>query len=170
VLVEGATTLPQELPLFHTTLLLEACRCGDERILLQILAREDVNPNVCTTALQCTAFADACARGDLVAARLLLDDPRVDPCIGDRAVTHPLLYACITGDTELLELAAARGLLTDAIEGSLVATAAANGQQAAREAIESHFMHTRPFDTLSRKQQERKVRFVCATLDPASTG
>ncbi len=43
-------------------------------------------------------------------------------------VAHPALYACMNGSVEILEVLANHGLLTDALEESLLATATANQQ------------------------------------------
>lgn len=126
--LESATAVPQELPSFPTTPLLEACRCGDERILRLLLARSDVDVNKRTTKLRHTALADACARGDALSVRILLEDPRTDAALGDELVAHPALYACMNGSVEVLQALASHGVLNDDLEASLVATAAASEQ------------------------------------------
>lgn len=126
--LESATAVPQELPSFPTTPLLEACRCGDERILRLLLGRPDVDVNKRTTKLRHTALADACARGDAVSVRILLEDPRTEASLGDDLVAHPALYACMNGSVDVLQALASHGVLNDDLESSLVATAAASEQ------------------------------------------
>jgi ankyrin repeat protein len=127
-LLESATAAPHEQPTYPTTALVEACRCGDERILRLLLARDDLNVNQLTTKLKCTALADACARGDAASVHILLDDPRTDATLGDTVVAHPALYACMNGSVGVMEALSSRGILTDALEDSLLATAVANQQ------------------------------------------
>lgn len=127
-LVESASAAPQEQPTYPSTPLIEACRCGDERLLRLLLERRDLDVNRASTKLRSTALADACARGDAASVRILLSDERVDGNLGDSVVTHPALYACMHGSVEVLEALAAHGILTDALEESVMATASANSQ------------------------------------------
>lgn len=130
--LESATAVPQELPSFPTTPLVEACRCGDERILRLLLARSDLDVNKRTTKLRHTALADACARGDVMSVRILLEDVRTDASLGDELVAHPALYCCMNGAVDVLQALASHGVLNDELEASLVATAAASEQVSPR--------------------------------------
>ena len=82
-LVESSTAAPQELPTYPTIPLIEACRCGDERVLRLVLGRKDLEANKRSTKLGCTALADACSRGDAASVAVLLTDARIDPNLGD---------------------------------------------------------------------------------------
>ena len=80
--VESAAVRVQELPLTTSHALLEACRTSNQSIVAMLLERADLDVNQPATQLQLTAFADACGRGDVPIARLLLRDSRVDPTRG----------------------------------------------------------------------------------------
>jgi hypothetical protein len=134
--VEPIIARPQELPLYDSHPLFEACR-GRNVDLIQLLLRQpDIDVNARATRLELTAFCDACSRNDIMVAQLLLADPRVDGRIGSTVVANAVLYVCMTGALPLLKLCADHGLLDDDVEASAVATAAANGGcQAVRNCI-----------------------------------
>jgi ankyrin repeat protein len=130
--VEPACPRPQELPLYETFPLFEACRCRNFDMIQLLLRLPTIDVNAQATRLKLTPFADACSRGDTVVAGLLLSDPRVDGRRGSTVVSHAVLYACMTGTLPLLKVCAQHGLLDDEVEASAVATAAANGASCAQ--------------------------------------
>jgi hypothetical protein len=125
--VEPFVPRPQELPLYDSFPLFEACRSRNFDMIQLLLQFPEINVNARATRLQVTPFCDACARGDTMIASLLLSDPRVDGRIGSTVVSRPVLYACMTGALQLLKLCAEHGLLDDEAESSAVSTARANG-------------------------------------------
>lgn len=155
--VEPSVPRPQELPLYPTNALFEACRVRNIDAINLILSRNDVDVNAGATRLNLTAFADACARGDATVAALLLDDARVDGRRGSSVVAYPVLYPCMTGCLAVLRLCARHGLLDDAVESAAVATAAANGQRDVSRFLYDHYVDARPLSTLPPADRVSKV-------------
>lgn len=156
--VEPFVPRPQELPLYDSFPLFEACRSRNFDMIQLLLQFPEINVNARATRLQVTPFCDACARGDTMIASLLLSDPRVDGRIGSTVVSRPVLYACMTGALQLLKLCAEHGLLDDEAESSAVSTARANGHQEASKFIYEHYVDARPLTSLSPVDRISKVR------------
>lgn len=156
--VEPSAPRPQELPLYVTHPLFEACRARNVDVIHLLLAREDIDVNAGATKLGLTAFADACARGDATVAALLLADPRVDGRRGCSVVAYPVLFPCMTGCLPVLRLSARHGLLDDAVERAAVATAAANGQRDVSKFLYEHYVDARPLSALPPADRVSKVR------------
>ena len=168
-LAEPVLLRRQEAPHYPTHALFEACRARCAPLIAALLAAPgtDVNqPASCSL----TPFADACARGDVQVAELLLQDPRCDasaPCTG---VAHPALFAAMAGHTGLLRLLAAHGVLTPALEGPLLRTAAANGRPEALALLQAHYIDAQPFLALTPGQQVVKLRREFRALDADGNG
>ena len=167
--VEPTVPRPQELPLYLTHPLFEACRARNIDAIRILLGRDDIDVNAGATKLGLTAFADACARGDTTIASLLLDDERVDGRRGCSVVAFPVLYPCMTGCLSLLQLCARRGLLDDSVERSVVATAAANGQSTISQFLYDHYVDARPLGALPPSDRVSKVRREFMRFAPSGT-
>lgn len=156
--VEPSVPRPQELPLYATHPLFEACRARNIDAIQLLLARDDIDVNAGATRLDLTAFADACARSDATVAALLLSDARVDGRRGCSVVAFPVLFPCMTGCIPVLRLCARHGLLDDAVERAAVSTAAANGQREVSQFLYDHYIDARPLAALAPADRVSKVR------------
>lgn len=155
--VQSIDCREQEQPLYWSHPLFEACRKRHLQIIQLLLATPGIEVNAKATPLSSTAFCDACARGDVTVAALLLQDRRLDPCLGDHVVAHPALYACMTDSLPLLQLLARHSLLTDELEESLLKTARLNGSSKAATFLEQHYIDSK---TLAELQGERKWKKI----------
>ena len=168
-LAEPAALRRQEWPLYPTHALFEACRARSAPVIAALLALPGLDVNQPASA-SLTAFADACARGDVEVAEQLLRDPRTDtgaPCTG---VAHPALFAAMSGHVGLLRALARHGVLAGALEGPLLRTAAANGRAEALSFLQAHFIDAQPFLTLTPGQQVVKLRREFRALDGDGNG
>ena len=127
------------------------------------------------TELQVTPFCDAVSRGDLEMTSFLLRDARVDASLGSRVAAHPVLYAAMSGNLDMLALFAehpAKLLPSDddKLEGMLYATAAANGQKAALEFVQNYYIDARPLGKLTPGRQLVKIRREFNKIDADGNG
>lgn len=127
------------------------------------------------TELQVTPFCDAVSRGDLEMTSFLLRDARVDASLGSRVAAHPVLYAAMSGNLDMLALFAehpAKLLPSDddKLEGMLYATAAANGQKAALEFVQNYYIDARPLGKLTPGRQLVKIRREFNKIDDDGNG
>lgn len=172
--VEGSVLRRQEYPLYVTHALFEAQRLRDKDMIAALLESHTLDVNQPATRLGLTAFADACARGDVEVAQLLLTDSRVDPTLGCAVVAHPILFGCMSGNVALLEVFVKAGLVTDELEASLMKTAAASGQRAALDFLQLYYIDSRPFvdpaGRLTPGQQVVKIRREFGRIDVDANG
>ena len=80
-------------------------------------------PLATQTAIAITPLADACNRGDVPVAELLLADPRVNPWLGSAEVPLPAQYAIRCDCMPILHLLADTEALVPQHEAALLATA-----------------------------------------------
>lgn len=169
-LVEPAVLRRQESPLYPSHALFEAVRSRNAAVVSALLASPGIDVNQPATSLSLTAFADACSRGDVEMAELLLRDPRCDSGAACSGVAHPALFGAMLGHVGLLKMLAGHGVLGAALEGPLLRTAAANGRGEALRFLQAHFIDSQPFLSLSPGQQVVKVRREFKSLDADGNG
>ena len=168
-LVEPVLLRRQETPLYPTHALFEACRSRSLPVIRALLQSPHININQ-PASCSLTPFADACCRGDVEVAEALLADPRCDASAGCTGVAHPALFGAMAGHVALLRLLAAQGVLSGALEGPLLRTAAANGRSEALRFLQAHYIDAQPFLTLSPGQQVVKVRREFKAIDRDGNG
>jgi len=117
-----------------------------------------------------TAFADACARGDVEMAELLLKDSRVDPSVGCSGVAHPALFPAMGGNLVMLKALAQARVLTKALQAPLLRTAAANGRTEVLSWLQAFYIDSQPFLSLTPGQQVVKLRREFKVLDVDGNG
>lgn len=168
--VEPIVLVKHETPLYCTLPLLEAVRQRNKEIIRLLASRQDIDMNLGATQLQSSAFTDAVARGDIEMVEYLLEYPAVDPTQGNLVVAHPAQYAAMVGNTELLAMFGRQGLLTDAIEVTLLRTAAANNCPEAYHWLQNWYIDSRPMGVLTPGQQMVKIRRVFRQFDQDGNG
>jgi len=172
--VEPVVARPHESVqgLYTTLPLFEAVRQRNQEVAGLLLSHPEIDVNKAATRLHSSPFADAVSRGDIEMAEFLLTagGGRVDPAQGNAVVSHPALYGAMTGHVELLAMLARRGVITDETEAVLLRTAAANGQVAALEWVQNHFIDARPLVALTPGQQIVKIRRVFKLFDDDGNG